>query len=873
LAAFQPLAGQTIVVAGTTYTLAEHPITPGMPDSYEGKQSTVYRLTSNLEEWALKVFRPRFRVPYLLPLSAALAPFASLLGLRVCNRTILNPRQHAELLRQNLDLTYAAIMPWVNGPTWAWVMLQKRSLTHEQSLALAHALLEVLTGLENKHVAHCDLSSDNVILPAFANVGLNTSVGAAAGHPANVEFVDVERLYAPGLERPDSLQSGSPGYSHETATSGLWEARADRFAGAVLLAEMLGWCDQRVRDTAWGESYFEPGEMQKDTSRHKLLANVIQQHWGDGPASLFERAWNSNSLQDCPTFGDWLAALPLVIVPASSISDYPASAASATASVTTQAPAIAMDINAVDEGPARALADMAAQLQRSGNLPASLEIYRQAQGRLPAGSLLAQELAVTIRGLESWLSSQAAYTPPNSYPQPAPIPSNPPVQPQKQRRPGAFALAIVPILLILALGGFWGVAAWRDQQETEQANAQATTTAQAQVQATEIAQALALNVTSTAIAIEKLHADETATSVTEGATATAQMVAVIGEVQATTTAQAHETIIASDRSTAVAQVWATSTEQTRQTATARADLATIEALRNIPTSTPYTAQSGGPTGQIAFASNRDDPDQSHIYLINADGSGERRLTSGSDYDLYPDWSPDGRTLVYHHGPNPGCATDVPAGDIFTIDIYTLQTQQLTFGRCASGHRWSPDGSYIVYTDSPDNKLTSYDIHLMRSDGRYVRRLTNTTGFDGNPSWTPDGRIIFVSERDHLNDDDNEIYIMNTDGSNLRRITYMLGEKRNPAVSASSQLVAFAWWREESWNIYTMTLNGDSIYQVTSPPGRNLFPTWSPDGRWLAYHSNPLNKEDYDIFTISAYGGSRSFLTTNPAYDTGPSWSR
>ncbi len=294
---------------------------------------------------------------------------------------------------------------------------------------------------------------------------------------------------------------------------------------------------------------------------------------------------------------------------------------------------------------------------------------------------------------------------------------------------------------------------------------------------------------------------------------------------------------------------------------------------NTVTSTPYIVQSEEPNGQIAFASNRDGPNQSHIYIITADGTGERRLTVGSGYNLYPDWSPDGRTLVYHHGPNPGCATDVPAGDIFTIDIFTFQTQQLTTGRCASGHRWSPDGNYIVYTNSPDEKLTSYDIYIMTAAGAHVHRLTNTDGFDGHPSWTPDGRIIFISERDHLNDDNNEIYIMNSDGTDQRRITHMLGEKRNPVFSPSSQLVAFAWWRDESWNIYTMTLDSDDIYQVTTPPGRNLFPTWSPNGRWIAYHSNPLNKEDYDIYIVPVYGGSPKLLTTNSAYDTGPSWSR
>jgi len=122
--------------------------------------------------------------------------------------------------------------------------------------------------------------------------------------------VDVEQLYSSDLKRPELLPGGSPGYAHRTAPEGLWSPNADRFAGAVLIAEMLGWCDERVREAAWGENYFDPQEMQRESERYQTLMTVLRERWGGGVSGLFERAWRSETLADCATFGEWLVVLP-----------------------------------------------------------------------------------------------------------------------------------------------------------------------------------------------------------------------------------------------------------------------------------------------------------------------------------------------------------------------------------------------------------------------------------------------------------------------------------------------------------------------------------------------------------------------------------
>ncbi|HQJ52727.1 MAG TPA: SUMF1/EgtB/PvdO family nonheme iron enzyme, partial [Anaerolineae bacterium] len=295
--AFQPTVNAELRIDGVTYHVCEHPLAPGIPYGQEGRQAVVYQLAAGRERRALKVFKSRFRVPGLAFLAEQLAHYAALPGLSVCSRTVLTPQRHPDLLRGNSDLIFAVLMPWIQGPTWAQVLLEKRPLTPEQSLRVARGLAEVLATLEQRSVAHNDLSGPNVLLPELAG-------------GQGVALVDVEQLFAPELRQPEALPQGSPGYAHHSVAGGLWAANGDRFAGAVLLAEMLGWCDERVRAAAWGESYLQPGEEQSECQRYAVLRGRLHTTWGQGVADLLERAWRATLLSECPTLSEWLLELP-----------------------------------------------------------------------------------------------------------------------------------------------------------------------------------------------------------------------------------------------------------------------------------------------------------------------------------------------------------------------------------------------------------------------------------------------------------------------------------------------------------------------------------------------------------------------------------
>jgi len=387
---FHPQVGDQLTVDGTAYHIAEHPAAPGIPYGQEGRQAIVFQLVAESgEKKALKVFKPRYRFPGLVSLAEQIAPYAGLPGLQVCQRKVLSARRHGALLRQHPDLTYAVLMPWVEGPTWMEVLLRRGDpawspLTPEQSLALARALAGVLAAMEEQRLAHGDLSGPNVLLPAVAG-------------DDGVELVDVEGMYGPGLERPQEILSGSPGYAHKTAPDGLWGPEADRFAGAVLIAEMLGWCDERIREASWGESCFTAGEVQQESERYRLSVGVLLERWGEDAAGLFEQAWRSETLWHCPTFGEWLVRLP--------------------EEVPQPAETVEMELTAKATEPTayavQAMMALASRFEEQAKLDSALDTYRQAQALAPAGSGLAEELALIVQDLETKQEEVASVTCPS----------------------------------------------------------------------------------------------------------------------------------------------------------------------------------------------------------------------------------------------------------------------------------------------------------------------------------------------------------------------------------------------------------------------------------------------------------------------------
>ena len=298
---FHPAADDPLEINNIRYTIAEHPAAPGLPYGQEGRAGTVYQLRSSKGVKALKVFKPRFSTPSLVLQADTVAPFCMLPGLQVCQLSVLSPSRDGSLLRHYPDLTYAMLMPWIEGQTWFDVINSRKRFTPQELLALAHIFANILVSLEKHSLAHCDLSSSNLILSMKENDN-------------SIELVDIDGMYGPNFPKPENVLSGSPGYAHNSSQIGSWSGEFDRFAGAVILAEMLGWSSPDVRKAANDGCFFTTEDMQKDCPRYQMLVGYMRDNFGETIVDCFSSAWYSAKLNDCPTFGKWLASLPTQVI-------------------------------------------------------------------------------------------------------------------------------------------------------------------------------------------------------------------------------------------------------------------------------------------------------------------------------------------------------------------------------------------------------------------------------------------------------------------------------------------------------------------------------------------------------------------------------
>lgn len=295
---FRPEVNYTLNIDGVTYTIPPHPQSPRYPFAQEGSRATVYQLHDGKQSKALKVFKSVFQNPQTAHTAVLLGRYATVAGFGVCERVVFQPTQDGIPPLQEPDLNYAVLMPWVEGTTWYDVITntetKNNGIDAAQARTLAQVFLTVLLELEMNGITHCDLSPGNVLVRF---------------RPPEVDLIDVEDICAEGMPIPVMLPRGTPGYSHTTATDGMWHPYADRFAGALLLCEMICWSDARFRAAYYGESFFSPHELQTNCERYTVLHDILGEIGGTEAQAIFERAWFSEKLSDAPPFWEWAHAL------------------------------------------------------------------------------------------------------------------------------------------------------------------------------------------------------------------------------------------------------------------------------------------------------------------------------------------------------------------------------------------------------------------------------------------------------------------------------------------------------------------------------------------------------------------------------------
>jgi len=135
-----------------------------------------------------------------------------------------------------------------------------------------------------------------------------------------------------------------------------------------------------------------------------------------------------------------------------------------------------------------------------------------------------------------------------------------------------------------------------------------------------------------------------------------------------------------------------------------------------------------PDGRIVYSSNASG--KQDIWIVNADGTGQKQLTDTSGLNLYPAVSPDGRTIVF-------VSDRVDSGThVWKMDINGGNLKQLTNGMHEHFPQFSPDGKWVIYTSASEGKPTIWKISI---DGGEPVQLTNK--YSKLPVVSPDGKLV------------------------------------------------------------------------------------------------------------------------------------
>jgi len=161
------------------------------------------------------------------------------------------------------------------------------------------------------------------------------------------------------------------------------------------------------------------------------------------------------------------------------------------------------------------------------------------------------------------------------------------------------------------------------------------------------------------------------------------------------------------------------------------------------------------------------------------------------------------------------------------------------------------GQLAFVSDRDGNR----EIYVINADGSGLERLTTNSVPDEAPAWSPDGsQIAFASDRDRT----PGVYVMAADGSNITRRTD--GLLSDLAWSPSGSEIAFTLL-DGQFHIATIDNTDETVTVVTTDPGFNAHPSWSPDGRQIAFVSD---RDAYDfvynIYTMNADGTDQQLRT-------------
>ena len=286
---------------------------------------------------------------------------------------------------------------------------------------------------------------------------------------------------------------------------------------------------------------------------------------------------------------------------------------------------------------------------------------------------------------------------------------------------------------------------------------------------------------------------------------------------------------------------------------------------------PGGATFPGTNGKIAFTS--DQTGNGDIYTINPDGTGLTQLTSDPLADNFPHWSADGAKIAFTRCQASGGQIVPQTCEIYVMNADGSGQTRLTSNTATDDQpAFSPDGARIAFRTDRD---ANSEIYVMNADGGGQTNLTRTPTPDQDPDWSPDGTKIAYDGVPVLTSPcGNELYVIGADGTNRTQLTTDSTCELTPSWSPDGRTLAFGSTPGPGTGLelYTMPAGGGNRTRLTNDDQWELDPVWSPDGTKIVFSFCSPIGTPCDLYTIDADGSDPAILYLNPpTYDAEPSW--
>lgn len=217
-----------------------------------------------------------------------------------------------------------------------------------------------------------------------------------------------------------------------------------------------------------------------------------------------------------------------------------------------------------------------------------------------------------------------------------------------------------------------------------------------------------------------------------------------------------------------------------------------------------------------------------LFVMNTDGTGSVQITRDDADHEDPAWSPNGKKIAFVYNKDKLEVISMMNADGSGVERLTPESVR------AIHPNWSPDGKKLAYcTDddlAPPRKNDS-DIVVIDMTTRRASTLI-TGGTNTYPAFSPDGK--FLAFRRMLGEMNSEVFIANSDGSGARNLTNHQAFDGWPSWSPDGKRIAFASNRNSSYQIFTMDPDGSDVRLLANTDGRATAPKWSIDGKRIYF---------------------------------------